>query len=407
MGKKLLLIFLLALLPMVISGCWDRVEIEERGFVVGATVDTPKNVKAKEHEVEEAGKTSKQHRYSVTYQFVVPGELKQAGGKSGGSGGGGGNGYFNITSEGDTMYGIARQIATRTSRSPYFEHIKVIIVSESIAKTGKLGDILDFFLRDPDMRRSAKLMIAQGRASKALEIQPKSEKLPVVYIESISKNIRKSARMLPFVKIGDVQSDILHGYSYALPRIVAEKSDMKVAGASIFQGINNKMVGHLGEMETMGLNFLQGEFKEGVIKTPTEKGSFVYEVKEVTRKIHADTSNKEHVHFTIDIESEGDIGESLVTRDFLDQKVLIQSEKQVAMAIKKLTQKTVNRLHKKFKVDAIGVGRYLKENEPKLWDEVEKDWDSGKNYFAKSTIDVNVVVHIRGIGSISKTKRKD
>jgi spore germination protein len=406
MGKKILLTFMLALLPIMTTGCWDRVEIEERGFVVGVAVDSPKNVKGKEHQVKESGEKTKAPRYSVTYQFVVPGELKQGGGKSGG-GEGGGKGYFNITSEGNTIYGISRQIATRTSRSPYFEHIKVIIVSESIAKTGKLGEILDFFLRDPDMRRSAKLMIANGKASKNFDIQPKSEKLPVVYIESIAKNIRKSARMLPYVKIGDVQSDLLHGYSFALPRITAEKSDVKVAGASVFHGADNKMVGDLGEMETMGLNFLHGEFKEGVIKTPLAKGVFNYEIKEARRKIHADISNKEHIHFTIDINTEGDIGESLAAKDYLDQKVLSQSEKKVEKAIKSLSQKAVNKLHNQFKVDAIGVGRYLKENQPKFWKQVEKDWDSGKNYFAQSTIELNVKVHVRGIGSISKTKRED
>lgn len=170
-------------LVFLTTGCWDRVEIENRGFVIGVAIDAAKEKQAKETEEKEApSKPKGKQRFVATHQFVVPGALKGQGGGGGQQGGGqGGDAFLNLSSEGNTMFEIARTFATRTSRSPYLEHLKIIIVSEELAKKGQFAHVLDFFLRNHEMRRTTKIMIAKGgEARKVLEVTPKNEKLPVL-----------------------------------------------------------------------------------------------------------------------------------------------------------------------------------------------------------------------------------
>lgn len=56
---------LLLCLALFATGCWDRVEIEERGFVVGAGIDV-------------AGEDDAD-KYILTFQFVIPGGLQGMG----------------------------------------------------------------------------------------------------------------------------------------------------------------------------------------------------------------------------------------------------------------------------------------------------------------------------------------
>ncbi|HEY4392360.1 MAG TPA: Ger(x)C family spore germination protein, partial [Paenibacillus sp.] len=76
------------------TGCWDRVEIDERGFVVGVGIDIPDE---QEQGAAEEGNGFAERDYLVTYQLVVPSRLKRAG-----SSGSSDQSYFNITLRGDT-----------------------------------------------------------------------------------------------------------------------------------------------------------------------------------------------------------------------------------------------------------------------------------------------------------------
>jgi spore germination protein len=55
---------------LLLTGCWDRVEIEERGFVVGVGVDLLK--KEEREEQLDDKQTIDETPFKLTYQFVEP-----------------------------------------------------------------------------------------------------------------------------------------------------------------------------------------------------------------------------------------------------------------------------------------------------------------------------------------------
>lgn len=405
MGRRLISICMVCLLSFLITGCWDRVESEDRGFVIGVAIDSAKKKEAEELEEQEApNKPRGKERFVLSYQFVVPGALQQGGGGSGGGSGESGDAFFNISSEGDTLFEITREMATRTSRTPYIEHLKMIIISEELGKKGQFDHVLDLFLRDHEARRATKIMVSKGEARKVLDVKPKSETLPVMYINSVAENGRKNARILPKARIGDVHEHLLKSESFTIPRITASNKEVKIAGAAVFHGHNNKMVGFLGEEETEGLNFITEEIQGGVLGAKVKDNLVVYEIKGAKRSIKANVNDKEQIEFTITIESEGNMGESFEHLDYNDPTILSNIEKKVAAEIERLANDTLEKVHKDFNVDVLGLGEHLRQEHPDTWNAIKGEWDHGKNYFSKSTIRVEAEVNVRATGTSNKTK---
>lgn len=408
MGKRSAFLFLLILVVLSTTGCWDQVQIEERGFVIALAIDLPESEKMKRKAEQEApDKPKEQVRFLVTHQFVIPGGL------SGGSQGGGANhsssgeAFLNLTSEGDSLFEISRAVAGRTSRSPFYQHLKVVIISEEVAKTkDAFAKVLDFTLRDPELRRSSKVMIAKGEARSTLEITPKNEKLPGMFINSIAENIKKNARMLPEERLGDVHGYMIRRFSYAIPRIVSGSDAVKIAGSAIFRGKNNQMVGYLGEEETEGLNFVTGKLDGGLLKALVGDNLVIFNVQGAKRTIEANTRDKEHIRFLISIECEGVIAESFRRIDFLDTKTIEHLQKKFEQEIERLANDTIKKVHKQMKVDALRLGSYLKQEQYQVWKQINKDWEDGMNLYNKSEIKVKAKVYIRNVGEVNRTKNR-
>lgn len=402
MAKRLRLCVSMLLSTILVSGCWDQVQIEERGFVVGVAVDVPRNENVKEKAEQEApDKPKGKQRFLVTNQMVIPGGLV-AGGKSN-SQNTTNEAYLNIVSEGDSLFEVSREFATRASRTPFYQHLKIIIFSEEIARSkAGFGNAIDVLLRDPDARRSTKVFISKGDAKDVIEVKPKTEKLPSLYINSIGENNDRTARMLPVKRIGDVHEQLLNQYSFTLPRITAGKQEVKIAGAALFNS-DHIMVGFLGEEETEGLNFLTNQIKGGLLKAKFKEDLGVLNITG-KRSIVVDTRNKEHLKFTFRIKCEGAIIESFDQIDLLNKEVMEKLQLAFAHEIERLCRDTIAKVHKQLPVDVIGLGSDLKQYHKDLWKEIKNDWEKGKRLYEKSEIKVVAQVYIRNIGGINRAK---
>ncbi len=123
------------MLVICMSGCSERKEIEERGFVVGATFDV----------VKEESEEKKPPRMKGTYQLVLPSALAQQG-KQGADGAQ----YMNINVTADSLFTQIREASKKISRSLFFPHIKVVIFSKDLLKRQNfLEQTLDIFFSCP------------------------------------------------------------------------------------------------------------------------------------------------------------------------------------------------------------------------------------------------------------------
>ncbi|WP_242774816.1 Ger(x)C family spore germination protein [Brevibacillus parabrevis] len=408
MNKRFALPTILVIVSALLAGCWDQVQIEERGFVVGIAIDAPRTKEVEKRAAKEAPRKPKvKQRFLVTHQLVIPGGLI-----AGSQGGGGGQNttneaFLNLTSEGDSLFEVSRELATRTSRAPFYQHLKVLVISEEVARTPNgFANAMDFLLRDPDSRRSGKVFIANGLAKSIIEVKPKTEKLPSLYINSIGENIEKNARMLPEVRIGDIHEELLNPFSFVIPRVRAEKNEIKMAGSAVFS-LYNQMVGFLGEEETEGLNFLTGSIDGGLLKAKVKGDLVVLNIQGTKHEIVQDLRDKQNFKFTIKIECEGILAEAYALMDFLSKEETKKLERAFAKEIERMCLDTLQKVHKEMKVDVIKLGSNIRQKEYSLWKQIQKDWESGQRLYEKSTIKVEAKVYLRNVGSVNRSEKEE
>lgn len=118
---------------------------------------------------------------STTFQMIVPNAFSPEGGQS--------VAFKNFTIDKGSIFEQIRETSTRSSRSLFFQHLKIMLVSEELLKTPhQLTKLIDLLLRDDESRRNIKVIITKGRSKKYLAMKPPIEKVPSLYIEELSKN---------------------------------------------------------------------------------------------------------------------------------------------------------------------------------------------------------------------------
>jgi spore germination protein len=369
---------------LIMTGCWDSIEIEQRGFVIGAAIDLEDQNK------EEKG-------IKLTQQFVVPGAMSEATG--GGGGKGEGDAFQNIESKGKTIFETVRRVAATTSRSPFYEHIKLIVLSEELAKSNYFPDILDYFIRYPEMRRGTQVMITPGQAGEILDFKPKNEKLPVMFIQSISRNNFKNARMVPPTRIGDVHEKLLGIESFMIQMISKRSEDeVKIAGHAVVNGHTDKLVGFIGEEATEGVNFITGEIEGGLLEAELNDEIIVYEMDTVSSKIKPEFISEDQIKFNVEITTRGSIPETYEPLDFLEAKEIKRTERAVEETVREFTDLAIREVQQGLKTDIFSFGKILSINYPDKWEKIKDDWDHGENYFKDSqiTVEINSVVTRNG-----------
>lgn len=396
MRKRFAAICLLLVFMIPLAGCWDSMELEQRGFVIGVAIDEGD---APLHTNNTNGKQS----FKVTFQEVIPAGLKQEGNSASSLAG---ESYFNVTLEGKTMLSIIAKMSTMTSRTPFFEHLKLIVVSEKVAQSDYgFANVLDYFLRNNDARRNVSVMVAKGEAKRVLSTVPQGEKTPVMFIQSISKN-QDTYRMVPETRIGDIHEYLLKRQSFVIQKVTSKDSSISLIGGAIMDGIKNNLAGFTDEMETAGFNFLLEGIRGGVLEVDVGDNLVAYKVEQVKRRVNADLSDLSHPKFTIELWVEGSILEAFERRDYMEQPTIEEIQAKVDDSVQRLVNETLNKTHKQLKRDVLGLGNHLKEWHPSVWRQLEQEWDTGRNYFADSDIQVKANVEVRRIGSVNNTEKR-
>lgn len=400
-----LLLVTVSLSALVLTGCWDRVEIEERGFVVAMGIDLVHHSEIEPKartEIHERHGTEKRTRVKVTYQLALPGKLAMGASQEGN----GGRAFVNFTTEGDTLFETARILSTRSSRSLYFEHNKLVLIGEELARSGEIDKFVDLLLRDHEMRRRMKVIVVRGEAKEALDVMCAQEKTTSEYLDSISENSRKTARMPKEMMIGDLSEKLIAQSCFILQRVVPHEKEVKMAGAGVFRGIDKKLIGWLGEEETEAVNWARGDIRRGITEAMLPTGELVvYEIRKANTKIIPRVKNG-NIHFTVQIQSEGSLGESFSKRDALDPKFIEDVENAVEKEIRQSITYTIKKLQNELRTDVVGFGSELARKEPKIWEKMKHDWDYGKNYFQEATFDVQVQATVRFPGVITSLDGK-
>jgi spore germination protein len=392
MKGKLVTFLIICLL--ILSGCWDRNEIEEISFVLGSALDPMDDEEVIRKYKEETGRAIPKEMFLMTYQVVIPGQLG-GGGVEGGSSGG--LPFYNIRSAGMTSFSNNRNFTSRRSRSMNLEHLKVLIINEELAREGIIEHLIDMFVRDHAMRRDIIVFISKGKGYEILEKKLPLEIAPSISIDMISGNASRSHKTPPEKFIGELMSNVISDQSYIVPRIAKTEGEFNVAGAAVFLGKENKMVGWLGEYDVQGYSWVTGEAENEVVEAffGREETPFVYENDYTDTQIQYNQKDGKDF-FNILIKSEGFFVENWIKGIELgSQESILKLEKAVAKEIERQATKIIEKMQTEFYTDIFKFYDQVRINNFSYWQEVKDHWDGEAGAFSQAEVNVEAKVKIR------------
>lgn len=387
--KTLYKLFIILLIPILLTGCWDLIEIDQYFFISAMGIDVYKEEEHPIYKSEknvEGDKITQEDRFVITY--VAP-DLRAIG--------------KNATSDkprvvmasiSNNPYETTKELATRTTRNFSFRHTKVVLIGEEVAQNKEyMVELFDNLGRHEQLSRKINVLIAKGTAKEIIDIEDPFEPVTGQLIDQIIKKKQGSARYNDMV-LEEVLTELYFSGNALLPRVIPGKGEIKVAGSGIVKDF--RLIGWLGEVENIGIMFLMDKVNTAVINVEYENAIVPYVITNSDTKCDI-TVEDNNIKYTANVVTEGYIQQYKLEskKGITDERTITAIEKKLVETLEKQIQVTFNKLQKEFKVDAIGLGRTMRKYEPDLWDEIKDSWD---DIFPTIEFEVNVDARLRRIG---------
>ncbi|WP_349408331.1 Ger(x)C family spore germination protein [Pseudalkalibacillus sp. SCS-8] len=374
--KKWIAIGVLLSSTTVLSGCWDHDELPIYAFVQAIALDISED---------------NENKLELTTQFLKPAP------KIGSAGGTGDKAFVNIETEGDTVFEAIRDITNHLGRKAQWSHTRMILISEELAESRHIGEMLEYFYRDHEPRLQINLGITEGKAKDYLEGKPFIENTIGQQLKELGKSAHRYSSKTMEVNLlslgrqmnSEVQTSKMPYYKKT------KKGDALVSGLATFQ--KGKMTGKIQPLQTEALLMLLNEYGSGIVEVPCKSDPGLKEAVELGT---ANTDMKTHlgkkgeVSVKVSIKLEGSIGELKCTSIDKSEKVAKYNRK-VEKVVKANVEQTIQQMQED-KVDLLGLGNAIFRKHPKQWMKMKKDWPET---FSKTAFEVDVKMNIVNSGA--------
>lgn len=384
----------LVLIALMLTGCWDNLDIERRALVLGTFVDL---VPVK------AGQGG-EDQFELTMEMPI---LRRMAARAGGGGGGGGEGQeqtlptWRLTVTGSTFAEAMRKAATRSERQLFFGHQKVLLIGQELARRRNLVEVLDFWARSRESYLAITVFLAEGRAGEIFAARPKFARSVSMFLQEQSERQIRTSR---FVKhnLSEVLAALYGGRDILLSRVTVvpgqESRELQVSGAGVIR--EGKLVGWLTPEETQAALWVTGEVRGGEIipiPLPELKRVFSLELCRVENKVKPQVIGDKPT-FTVNLNITADIIEKIGSPEPLSALILRQIEGRAKELIKQRMESVIGKLQRQYQADVLGFGKKIEENNPRWWETIKGNW---RSIYSQAPVNVEVKVSIRRTGMVS------
>lgn len=377
----------------LLAGCWSSKEIEDLSIYAGMAMDLGHSTEREESLIKKGSEGyTKQDKVTLTVQ-IVP--VKSFGSKQK-TDSGDMRQFNNMSTTGNSILEMLRQYSLWKDRPVIGHHLKVLIVSDELAKKQRIDQIMDFVLRDNDIRPSCLLFLSEGKANETLFTDNPGE-IPAFHLYDMVNSRFRTNKILKGFNLTDLDAMMQSRRSFLLQNIVAVDGQTEFSGAGIIKGETCHWVGNLTQEDVSAVNLINGETKGGTIKAYDSRNEeIVYEIKKVVSKIKCNVKGDD-ISFDVDIKSDGRIIESWDPKeDPSTVKFMKKAEKLFEEEILRMINEVMRKTQKVYKADVIGFSKSLSISKPKVWKKVKDRWD---DLYANIPVHVNVKLTITDFGS--------
>lgn len=359
---------------LFLSGCWDMVELEDRGFALGIALD----------------KSEKEGEVLITYQIALPSAMY-------GEGGGEGEKIVNISTSAPNITLGNKQVLTMLNRVLNIEHLQIFILGEELAKEG-INQHLDFFFRDINMRRRTDVIVAEGKAKDIFEVTPLTALSTSHYLADLMRlNEKRMYRISSNVDLLEIAKNVRSESDYMVAKVEKSKEDIIVSGAAVFK--RGSLVGYLDAEDTSRAKWMINDMDEGIILLKdigNIRGEAAFNVSEAKTTIKPIIKD-DKVNFEVSIRTEGTIAEmeDIKTKGTVSPDFIEALEKAVEAAIKKDCIDIMNKAQYEMEADFLNLGHLVKQYNNRWWNEHEDEW---REIFKESKLELKVEAYVRRVG---------
>lgn len=378
MIRPLAVALVLTLCLLALTGCWDRIEINDLAIVTAAGFDLTDD-----------------NQIRLTVQLFAP----TASGQSGeGSSGSQKNKPLVESAVGINVAEAASKLQGLLSRKFFWGQSDLFIFSEQLAKKG-LNDPLDYLVRHPLPRERANLYISQGDTTQILQWKPNIERNSAEVLREMSA-LKTGLSMTLLKAVVELSAE---SHTVVIPWIKMKSSGNKkspyIGGAA---SIKHLKMNHLYDVQkTRGLLWLRDE-----LKTAHLTKQFTGDAGRATLEIINSRSNlKPYIKddkwiIKVKVRAAGNLNENTTDIDLNDSKSIEKLEKQFAALISDRIKKAV-KYAQQTDTDILGFAEQFHRHYPKQWNQHERDWDT---LFPQVQVEYHVTASILRTGMIGKNK---
>lgn len=368
---------------LLLSGCWDRIEINDVAFVHAIAIDREDNG-------------------SLRLTYLIPLSDKPGGDKASG---GGAESFMLETQTANTIREADKIVQKRLSRNLNYTHRRIIVLGEDLAREG-IRKTFDYYSRFWENRMTGYVVVAKGKASDLLMAKPKLEVFSSEAIREIC--LRNGASIINQKNVAQALSsrdmDPVLAY-FGIKKVSIGKESMnqiELLGYAQFK--NEKMVGVYDNNGMSAITWLKGQVVPYDMTLPMENGTSVgYRVKLGTTNIKAKLEPDGKAHFRVSLNATLNLVESTADLNYTKAPDQEKVQRLASAAIQKQVQDTIKQMQERG-TDSVGFGNHFRREYPKQWiQSFEANWGET---IKKAVVDVQVKTVISQTGMISENIAK-
>ncbi|MBS3970106.1 MAG: Ger(x)C family spore germination protein [Clostridia bacterium] len=354
-------IFVLILLSLVLlTGCWDRLEVEERVPVLSIGID-----------MAEDGE--------LIISIAVPDVLGLAGGpqavpekKQ----------PIVITTKAKNLITALEQLHSMLAREVFLGYVRTLVISEEVALKRDLNEVLDGFRRSGQFRPLVYMIITPDKPEDIIAVAPAEALLPVTYLyRMIDNEIRKEWLVDTYMHDFTIPYRN-QGIEPVLVSVKLQEDRLSIAGLSAFK--KGRMVGTLNNEELsdfLRVKGLLGKSIESPCNLHPDEILVVSPI-QIKTKTRVETNDSGHLTAKINIKLIVEIIEKNPDRVHLGKEQVL--EEYLAKVFENRTNNLINKIQGEFQSDIIGIGLYVRAYYPDYWKQI--NWDE---YFPYLPVEVS------------------
>ncbi|SFB46700.1 spore germination protein KC [Cohnella sp. OV330] len=348
-----------ASLVLPLSGCWSKLELNDRSFITSAYIDLGENP----------------GEVMLTVGSPLPNRMGAIGNAD--SAPQQGKSYTSNTASGSTIPEALDKIQNDLTRKLTWGQTRAVVVSADFAAQRGLKEVLEWTARNPFFPLRTFVFVSDGLAKEVVELTPVYERAPGEVLRKFG-----SRKFVGQATIKDLAVASAAGVGTSVPLLrtghkplISEGNKVSpwtgIAGTAMIQDM--RMKGRLNIEEAKAASWAEGNLSEPMYDVLSGKGKFDYRLNHLKSKIYPIVSPAGDIVCRVRLSAEASLESALSGEDVSSSGTLHKLERQMNEAISSDLQSALEK-SQAAGADILELGRRLEWRHPRLWTRVKDKW---------------------------------